>query len=80
MLENLLFYLYFKNLSFPLSKENNLPAKGISDSYIILFIHLLYLCNIKMHLDIIKLITQMTIKQESTVYHSWPCFFHLPFT
>lgn len=79
MLENLSFYLYIKNLSFPLSKENNLPAKGISDSDITLFIHLLHLCNIKKHLVIIKFLTQMTIKQESTVYHSWPCF-HLPLT
>lgn len=79
MLENLLFYLYFKNLSFPLSKENNLPAKGISDSYIILFIHLLYLCNIKMHLDIIKLITQNDYKTRINSLSFLALFFSSPF-
>ena len=65
VLENVLLYLFFMNLSFLLSEENNLCAKSILVSDIILLIHLLHLCNIEMCLILLKLLTQITVKQES---------------
>lgn len=79
MLEDLLLYLFFINLSFPLSKKNNLSVKGISVSDIKLFIHLLHLGNIKISLIIIKLLTQITLKQESTVSPAFVALLLSPF-
>lgn len=75
----LMLYLFFINLSFPLNQKNNLSVKGISVSDIKLFIHLLHVGNIKIHLIIIKLLTQITLKQESTVSPSFVALLLSPF-
>lgn len=75
----LMLCLFFINLSFSLSQKNNLSVKGISVSDIKLFIHLLHVVNIKIHSIIIKLLTQIILKQESTVSPSFVALLLSPF-